>query len=59
MMQKVLKWLIVALLVILTLIILSGIYKFNYLASKKGYDIDGNKIIVPTNNKQYNKQHNE
>jgi len=26
------------------LVILAGVYKFNYLASQKDYDIDGNKI---------------
>lgn len=26
------------------LIILAGMYKFNYLANKEGYDVDGNRI---------------
>jgi len=29
---------------ILLLIVLAGMYKFNYLASLDGYDVDGNRI---------------
>jgi rhodanese-related sulfurtransferase len=32
----------------LTIVIaLAGIYKFGYLSDKKGYDVDGNKIVQP------------
>ena len=36
-------------LIIVVLVAIAGIYKFNYLASKEGYDADGNKIhsVVP------------
>lgn len=30
----------------IVVIALAGIYKFNYLASQPGYDVDGNKIEV-------------
>jgi flagellar basal body-associated protein FliL len=43
-MKKTLKLIAIILLTGLVLIILAGMYKFNYLASKEGYDIDGNKI---------------
>jgi anionic cell wall polymer biosynthesis LytR-Cps2A-Psr (LCP) family protein len=43
-MKKTLKWIAIILLTVLMLVILAGIYKFNYLASKEGYDCDGNKI---------------
>jgi len=33
-MRKIIKW----------LVILAGMYKFNYLASQEDYDADGNKI---------------
>ena len=32
--------------VIVAIIALAGMYKFNYLASQDGYDCDGNKIEV-------------
>jgi anionic cell wall polymer biosynthesis LytR-Cps2A-Psr (LCP) family protein len=43
-MKKTLKWISITLLTILVLVMLAGMYKFNYLASKEGYDCDGNKI---------------
>ena len=43
-MKKVLKWIVIALVAIVTIIILAGMYKFNYLGSQEGYDCDGNKI---------------
>ena len=46
-MKKTLKWFAITLLTVLVLVILAGMYKFNYLASKEGYDIDGNKIEKP------------
>ncbi len=43
-MKKTIKWVLIGLAVIIFLIIIAGIYKFNYLANQPGYDIDGNKI---------------
>ena len=43
-MKKIIKWVVITLLTVLILVILAGMYKFNYLASKDGYDCDGNKI---------------
>jgi len=43
-MKKTIKWIIISLASIIILIILAGMYKFNYLASQEGYDVDGNKI---------------
>ena len=43
-MKKTIKWIAITLLTVLVLVMLAGMYKFNYLASKDGYDCDGNKI---------------
>jgi flagellar basal body-associated protein FliL len=43
-MKKTIKWIAITLLTVLVLVMLAGMYKFNYLASKEGYDCDGNKI---------------
>ena len=43
-MKKIIKWISITLLIVLILVILTGMYKFNYLASREGYDCDGNKI---------------
>lgn len=43
-MKKTIKYIVITLLVIITLIALAGMYKFNYLSSLEGYDCDGNKI---------------
>ena len=51
-MKKTLKWLAIILLTILVLVMLAGMYKFNYLASQEGYNIDGNKIEKPTSLKE-------
>ena len=48
-MKKAIKWILIILPIILILLILAGMYKFNYLASKNGYDCDGNKIETPKN----------
>jgi len=50
-MKKTLKWLVIGLLTIVTIVVLAGMYKFNYLASQEGYDCDGNKITTPVINK--------
>ncbi len=46
-MKKTFKWIAIALVTILAVIALAGMYKFNYLASQDGYDCDGNKIVTP------------
>ena len=43
-MKKTIKWISITLLIVLILVILVGMYKFNYLASREGYDCDGNKV---------------
>ena len=47
-MFKKIAFLLIGLVVLVTLsgllVVLAGAYKFNYLASKPGYDADGNKI---------------
>ena len=43
-MKKYFKWTVITLVSIIILIAFSGMYKFNYLASQEGYDVDGNKI---------------
>ena len=45
-MKKVLKWIAIILVISVILVILAGMYKFNYLANQDGYDCDGNKIEV-------------
>ena len=50
-MKKILKWIVIGLIVAVILVLLAGIYKFNYLASQEGYDCDGNKITTPVINK--------
>lgn len=42
--KRVIKWFIFICLMAILIISLAGIYKFNYLASLPGYDVDGNKI---------------
>ena len=46
-MKKTIKWFVIALLVTVAVVVLAGMYKFNYLASQDGYDCDGNKIVTP------------
>ena len=41
--QKII-WIFGLVVVLLILVILVGIYKFDYLSGKDGYDVDGNKI---------------
>jgi hypothetical protein len=43
-MKKSIKWIVISLIIIVVLIVFAGMYKFNYLANQKGYDVDGNKI---------------
>jgi PDZ domain-containing secreted protein len=40
------KKILIGISVIILIIIFAGMYKFNYLASQPGYDVDGNKIIT-------------
>jgi Spy/CpxP family protein refolding chaperone len=42
-MKKTINWIRTTLVVIIVLVALAGIYKFNYLSSQEGYDIDGNE----------------
>lgn len=44
---RAIKWIVISLVTIILLIAFAGIYKFNYLASKEGYDCDGNKVKIP------------
>ncbi|PLX21266.1 hypothetical protein C0584_03005 [Candidatus Parcubacteria bacterium] len=44
--RKIIKWIIIIIVTVIFLVALAGIYKFNYLANKEGYDVDGNKIKV-------------
>jgi len=48
-MKKIIKWIAITVLTVLVLVMLAGMYKFNYLASQEGYDCDGNKIEQPIN----------
>ena len=43
-MNKIIKWGVIGVASIVLIIIFAGMYKFNYLASQTGYDVDGNKI---------------
>ncbi len=45
-MKKTIKWVFISLAVIHILVVVAGIYKFNYLANQSGYDVDGNKIVI-------------
>lgn len=43
-MKKAIKWILISVVIIIIIVMISGIYKFNYLANQPGYDCDGNKI---------------
>ena len=43
-MKKIIKWVIIGIASVILIVIIAGIYKFNYLANQPGYDCDGNKI---------------
>ena len=45
-MKKTIKWILIIVAVIILLVIMAGVYKFNYLANQPGYDVDGNKIEI-------------
>ena len=45
-MKKTIKWLIIGIVSIFIIVVIAGMYKFNYLANQPGYDCDGNKIEV-------------
>ena len=51
-MKKTLKWFLITALILLSVVALAGMYKFNYLASQEGYDCDGNKITTPLGQKK-------
>jgi len=42
-MKKAIKWVLISIVTIIILVIISGIYKFNYLDNQQGYDCEGNK----------------
>ena len=44
-MKKIILILGVVCAVVIGTVIIAGMYKFNYLASEPGYDVDGNKIV--------------
>ena len=43
-MKKTIKYFVISFLIIIAIISLAGMYKFNYLSGIEGYDVDGNKI---------------
>lgn len=43
-MKKTAKWVVIAVASIILVVIIAGMYKFNYLANQPGYDVGGNKI---------------
>ncbi|BDU50405.1 hypothetical protein [Haliovirga abyssi] len=43
-MKKIIKAVLIIITSIILIVIIAGIYKFNYLANQPGYDVDGNKI---------------
>jgi len=45
--MRVIKWIIISSVTIIIFTAFAGMYKFNYLSSKEGYDCDGNKIKTP------------
>jgi cell division protein YceG involved in septum cleavage len=50
------KWIFISITVIVVFVLLAGMYKFDYLASKEGYDCDGNKIKISTQKMKKNGQ---
>lgn len=50
MMRRIIKWVLISIVLVIVIIVLAGMYKFNYLANQEGYDVDGNKIKVEINN---------
>ncbi len=47
--MKALKITLATIAIIVFMIALAGMYKFNYLANQAGYDVDGNKITTINN----------
>lgn len=43
-MKKIVKWVVIGVTSLILIVIIAGMYKFNYLANQDGYDVDGNKI---------------
>ncbi len=43
-MKKRIKRVIISIASVILIVIIAGMYKFNYLANKPGYNVDGNKI---------------
>ncbi len=42
--MKITKGIVIGVVVIIVLIAIAGMYKFNYLTNQSGYNVDGNKI---------------
>ncbi len=45
-MKKTLKIVCISTITLIVIIAGTGMYKFNYLSGKDGYDVDGNKITT-------------
>lgn len=43
-MRNTIKWVVIGVTSVILIVIIAGIYKFNYLANQPGYDCDGNKV---------------
>jgi len=50
--MKITKGIIIGVVVIIAIVALAGMYKFNYLSDQEGYDVDGNKIEIEENGMQ-------
>ena len=48
-MKKIMAIILVLIVLVVIGVVLAGMYKFNYLASQPGYDVDGNKITQEMN----------
>ena len=48
-MKKIVLIVIIVCVAVLAAVSFAGMYKFNYLASQPGYDVDGNKIEATEN----------
>ena len=40
--KSAIKWILISAVTVIIIVILAGVYKFNYLANQPGYDCDGN-----------------
>lgn len=44
--MKIVKIIAIGVMVLIVIVALAGVYKFNYLAGRPGYDVEGNKLEV-------------